>query len=353
MIRPFVRLFGCLVLLLASSVASAGSYTLHSDGYYYDSYGHAFVRVQTYHAGACGSCGYYSYAYNSVPQAAYVAPYVAPTPPAYSANWQTEGLRFMTNRDTFILKERAAALDYANYKEFITTIVGPQGLQIQGYGPNVAYGTPTFAQQQFFAAQGNTVYGGAGYQFHNSVASYGQDVDVNAAIQAFARTVQGAQSLAGTVAGDQGAILDRIIADKLKAIEAQARVAEINAKGQAFAALSRSLEERKVVVTQSGSGTAIGQVPAASPPNAPPVKTGGSLPQLEALMVAKCAMCHSGKRTEGNLDLTLWNSFDRKRKGEIWERTVSQDPNKSMPRVEGGGQGPRLTPEETRLFLEN
>lgn len=338
-----IRFLSAIVAVILLTTAVGATDYAFSNGYWYAN-GQAHTRTQYYQPGYGGCCGYYYYSYT--PYYAPAAPaYAAPTTTYSDADWRTKILDLAIARDKAILGERAKALEQTYYLDAISALGLKGNFAIQGYGQHVAYGTgyQSHQSQPYFATQASTIYG---YTYHDLAKIYG-DTDLMQLYQTAGRLTDNAQKFGNEANGNFSALVN-------SAAEQRARQLEILAKAEAFARGMRALEEKKVVIENRGSGFVIPGVPQVpnGPPAQVPVNEAG-LQQLGAIMQAKCGDCHSGAVVKGGLDLTQWNSFDRSRKGKIWERLIEQNPEKMMPRAKDGGPGQRLSREEIALFLSN
>lgn len=351
-----VRFVGSVLVLLAASIAMAGDIVTIN--------GQQFVRSQVW----TGNRYCYSYAQYTPP--AYVAPaytapaaYVAPTPedPVIAL------IGLAAARDKAVLAERAKIVQYQGFASAVKVLGLDGNFRVEGYAPNVAYGGANFAQsyqtysqaQPFLAPQASTVYG------YSSQANFYGEFDINAAVQSYARTVQQSQTAGSQAVTELGSVLDQELGRRTKILEALAKEREIRAKGDAFAAAMKALEEKKLTVTQSGTTTIPQQQgpqqfvpqpipvgPATAPANPGAIRA-DTLEQLGDLMAAKCGDCHNATTKKGGLDLSGWLSFDQAKKASITQRVVTNDPEKQMPRTKEGGPGQHLSAEEIKLFLSN
>lgn len=324
-----MRLLGSLILFLVFAVIAQAGHTLRSDGYYYDGHNpQPYTRVSYYNASSYGCCGYYSYSY--VPYYAPTPAYVAPVVPTYTPDWKIENIKY-----------KAQLADYEAYLQAVGRAAIPQAAAV--------------TYNQHFAAQASTAYGS---NFNQQFSAYG-DVDVNAALQAYARVVSQVNTAGSTAEQSLGSVTAQALGDKLKHLEVLARIREIETRGATAVAVIRALEEKKIIINNSGG---FSFSPNPSPPQvAPnpnallPQENGGGeadLEKLGAVMQSKCASCHSSdpKTMKGKLDLTQWRSFDRAKKTSIYNRLITEDAERMMPRAADGGPGTRLSFEEIKLF---
>lgn len=348
------RFVGSVLVLLAASIAMAGDVVTIN--------GSQFIRSQVW----TGSR--YCYQYSAYTPPAYAAPaYVAPATPYVAPTPEDPIIALIglaAARDKAVLAERAKFVQYQGFASAVKVLGLDGNFRVEGYGPNMAYGTnfaqsyQTYSQAQpFFAPQASTVYG------YSSQANFYGEFDINAAVQSYARTVQQSQTAGSQAVTELGSVLDQELGRRTKILEALAKEREIRAKGDAFAAAMKALEEKKLTITQSGTTTVpnppqvvpLPVAPATQPAANPgAIPAGDTLAQLGDLFEAKCSACHNQTTKKGGLDLSAWISFDQPKKTSIVQRVVSNDQEKWMPRdAKTGGPGQHLTAEEVKLLLSN
>ncbi len=249
----------------------------------------------------------YSYSYPSYPT--YTAPaYTAPAAPAYSTDWKTEAVKFAEKQD--------------DYAKFLKTM--------QALG--VTYAAPGYAAAEVaYPAQAQTLYG---YSYQTVKEAYGA-LDVNQLFQTQARLAAGTKEAMAEAnsafAANVGAVSD-----------AQARVAEILAKGKA-------VEASLIAANAQGSAKSTTTTTVIQPN----VVANVSDPSMQAFLrdVAgpACASCHTGPKAKGNVDITQYGSFTPAQKAVVLDRITTADLSKRMPRLADGKPG-SLSPEGIRAF---
>ncbi len=126
--------------------------------------------------------------------------------------------------------------------------------------------------------------------------------------------------------------------------DAQARVAEILAKGQS-AAVALQASNAQGSAKQTTTTTVI-------QPNvqAQAVVTDPNMTEfLRTIAVPACASCHSGPNAKAHLDINQYAGFTPQQKAIILERITTDDLSKRMPRLPDGKAG-RLSVEGIRGF---
>jgi hypothetical protein len=382
--RALLGMLTMLTMLFLLPALLAGEY---HNGYAHDGYtygngywyrqGYAYTRQKVYYpiSYAYNACGYlvqqpstYYYSYTQVDNA---PPYV-PSVPAYNPDWKTQLLELARQRDAFEGALRKSDLDQRSYLEAIKALglsgnfywpnYGGYGASYgymghnyynHGYGYNYGYVPPV--------VQGNTTYG---YSVNTVKELYGS-TDLNALYQQSARLTQGAQTLANQANSDFAGLVGQAGTNA-------GRVAEILARAQAARTALEATQlppGSKTTITESGSITAPGAPVAPMPVPGPKtsVMPQGPMPKaddigdqarsdalfLKTIAMPRCGACHSGKVTKGDLDITLYPSFDLERKKRVWVRLMTDNRDKLMPRNPDGGPGTPLSAQELQEFLSH
>lgn len=338
-----MKLFRLLLALVSFPILAAvaiaqGSYTLASDGYYYQG-SQAYTRSTVYAPGYWyGGCYYYGQAtYQYTP---YYPPAKAAVVTAEDPGWRSKLLDIAGQRDKLNAKLAGAALEQKYYMEAVNAL-GFQGTGL--YAPNyIGSAGYSLTGQITYGAQANTAYGVS----YNSLAQiYGQN-DTTALFQMSNQHVINAQALAREGQTGFAALVGQEGSNR-------ARVAEIIAKGQIADQVIKSLSagpEVKGISFQVTSGGKFQKIEAADVD--PTVKKDLS-DQFTALVAAKCASCHTGKQPKGNFDISTYGALTADQKQVVWARLVTPDDKSVMPQADKGGKITRLTTAELRLFFLN
>lgn len=349
----------CLLLLgLFGSTPFLTSETTAGGGYYYPtySYGYAtsypqyrydkagYVNGKYYPAGYYYWNGsqYYLYGYGAFSGYDYYKapdPYVAP--PSYSANWQTE-----------IVKYGEKLADLAAYQRAIQTV----GFSAPPVVPPYAQSYPSYAPSSYAQvnAQVHAPIGGQtlfGYTYDMLRSNYG-DLNLNTLYQAQGRLAQGQQQLSAEATAGHAELVDR-------AGSWSAKVAEILARGQAGALMYRATEPQGQSTTQSRTTvTTVAPISAVQPgPNLSPQQgqvapTGTGTSFLTAIGNPRCGSCHSGSEPKGKFQIKDYPSMSPEQKAVVLDRIFTTDPKKRMPRTETG-EPIDLPPAEKVQFILN
>jgi hypothetical protein len=326
-----------LVALLLSPVIASAQYTRWTDGYYYlPGSNQAYVQhyIPGYWSYGCYYPGYYYYTAYVYPATTYQAP-----------DFDTQLLNIVKKRElenAKIAKLRAVGITLSN--EALTPFLN----QTAGY--NGAYNYAGHIYNALTPLVNNT--------FNTSGATFYKDTDLN---QLFAL-----QSQHITHAGRLFSESNGLFATNVQtATQAQARIAEINAKRDAMMAFGQTLQPSPVA---QSSGYKFAITPASSTTTttiqSPPLTA--AVDPAVALLSTKqavlqtwvadartdCAKCHVGPTPKGGFDLETYPSMSQaERKKRVYSRI---DPkaadNFRMPRNADGSPGIPFSPQRLQLW---
>ncbi len=330
----------------ADGYTTPSGYVYQSGLWYYGAqpYTRTLYSRPAYYVG----CNYYPASYY---YAYYPAPVTKITPQTPNALVALVGLA--KQRDRLVLEGQ-------NFVEAVK-ILGLEGnLRIANYATH--YSPGSYFNNQFLGhhgVSGNTLY--AANTVRASADIYGA-TNLDTLYQSMFRTTDHLIQ-----AGSQGATQVAGITSQVTA--GAATVAEINAKRDALvAAIVASGQavrpESRATITTTGTTVAPVQPAPAQPPPSPngngvqgpltaqPRRTPEALVKVAT---EKCVGCHAGEKIKGNFDVTKWITMSPEAKAKAWERLMTQDASKMMPRdpEDETKPGQRLTPEEMRAFLLN
>ena len=181
------------------------------------------------------------------------------------------------------------------------------------YTYNISYEQPT-------AAQGSTLYG---------IASTYATTDLGSLFHAASR-----------LAGDASALAAQANAGALSIGSDVARVAEIQAQGQAAAAA--------LAAAKPAPSSVIGRQYNVTNESRASVAASPAGTDLSSIITSKCVGCHNPAKAAGGLDLTDLGKVDSEK---VLARITHVDPSKRMPLAEGGGPGQPLSVAELRAFF--
>jgi hypothetical protein len=265
---------------------------------------------------------------------AYVAPavpaYVAPAVVDYKADgWREQLLAIAAERD-----------EHRQYLEAVNALgLGGGRGAVDLYGQISTYGHP-------FAAQGATQYGQVSLQ-----GAY-PDVDLKVLFNQASKLAENAQGLAGQATGDFAGLVSQ---EGLQ----RAEVARIIARGQAAAQVLAAMQDQQGSVTSTEF--LLRQKPSGDWQVGP--QTGGALQgqapqeilgqpsqapaQIDALVAAKCAKCHTGPNAKSGLQLAAWSALSSETQRNVLSRILSDDAEVRMPPPPADG----LTVAEKLVFV--
>lgn len=294
-----MRLLLVLGALLAAGTASAGPFRqVYSTCY----------RAPSYYSYSYAQPVYYAPAVYAAP--VYVAPaapaYTPPAVPTYTPDWRTQALKYLNYRE-----------DYAAFDKFIGTVA------------------PEFAVSHSSASypgQASTLYG---YSYKTVAEAY-NPVDLNQMDQRTARLIEGVRESLSQANTERSSNIAQLT-------DAQARVAEVRAKGEAAALVQQqaalllqstnAAASNRTTTTVSGTGVAPTQViqPAVAAQN----------PQWAEFMkvVARpdCQRCHTaGPGMKGNFDIESLPRLNRSQAAHVLDKITSVDAATVMPKPEAG-----------------
>lgn len=332
-----MRILAVLFVLALAVMPAHATYVYNAhDGYwYYGSYGgQAYSRWY--------QPGYYSYGYY-YPGYYYYVPYYPPTttqtnvtvnvPAPADPNWRAKLLDVVKGRD-----------DNRAYQDALNAlgITGPAPGYV-GHGMYGGYnGYSNSLHVGSYGVNGNTIYG---YNQQALQALYGS-ADPTLLYQQASRLAERAQDLAGQATGG---FQELVAADS----EGKNKVAQTIARGLAAAAALQGAQGTgsSVTQTQTQSGTTREMPPAGPiPPAAQTVSQA-----RQGIVNLKCLSCHNPSRKEGGLDLSVYDALPPQEKQVVFDRLVSSDPAKAMPRrpdKSAPRAEDRLNQAELRLFLQ-
>ena len=318
-------LFTSLLVLAYSASAFADSYavglsidgyTKQSDGYWWRGQAaYSLKRIPVYQ-GYTNCVAYYKNQW--IPQAVIYKEKVIEKP-VYQAlekvtytdkDWREKILDIAEKRD-----EQKAFLEAVNALGF-SEIQQTKKYQAQN---NNSYGYRLNQSRYNYAPQGNTVYG---YSVGSLAQVYG-DNDVSLWMQQASRAQNAAQ-----ITAEKG------LGGMLQAIELEgsnrARVATILAKAQ----LLKSLDAEETVTNT--------QVEVSGHSTGSPVFQAQAQAGLQGIFQQRCYSCHSGNKTDGGVDLTLWDQFQPQQQKQVWDQVSTG----KMPKG-----GPALNLQEMSIVL--
>lgn len=295
------------VLIAALLAGHASAQYVESGGYWWKG-GIPYTRSivsQKYALG--GGC----YSYQNVYSYSPVQTYTLPSPT--DADWKNKLLDIAAKKD-----------DFQNYLQAVRAL---------GLDQPTAQSSHYSYQQ---AQAGSTVYGTTTY---NQIAEAYGSVDPMVLFQQQSRLTQNAQ--------DAGREANQLFSARLEQVgNAQAKVAEILARGEVAKQLLKAAEPtgakftQSVTVTNSGGSTTTTLPPLPQP----------QASSLQQVIATRCLACHSGGRLEKSKDSTLFPAgcdmsryaeFSREQKWRTIELVVAG----SMPK-----DGQALSAAETGLF---
>ena len=353
-----------IVLLAATGITAASGGYLNSDGYWqysgdpYYWYGNnAYVRTLVNGTGyySCGvyypGASYYRYTYHHT--------YTAPVQLSYTdPGWRSKLLDIAAARDKAEASIRKAAFEQAYFKDAVQALGLTGNFRWDGYGIAPPYVYPSVVpyagygslQLSTAGVNGSTVYG----QTYNSIASVYGDANLSQLYQQASRLAENAQSLAGQATGDFGKLVGQEGSNR-------AKVAEILARSQAAMEFLKSLEQpgskfesrefRFKVVPGTNGGMQIQKLDPTAPqaPVMPQVNDTKALEQS----ALKCISCHGPDKKDGGFDVRTYLTLSPADKVKVVQRLLTTDESKRMPRVPGGGVGPKMSMDEIRLWINN
>lgn len=310
--------FGFLLtaLLFTASLASASSYVLQSDGYYYaDGVPYSRTWVEPYYYWH-NNCRYYQAGYWQYTRVKVIEKTVEKTvEKATPLDWRTKLLE--------LRKEQIEQQNYVDSIRFLGLDAPYQPRLLSGYGQITSViGT--------YGAQGATQYG---YSVNSLADFYGVN-DTTIQWQQLARILEGTQGILGQGTADYMAILGREGDNK-------ARVAEIIAKGQV---IDRVLRESAKTETKK-IDFKIGP----EPKNEAVVpERGSSVYKTWQAQAQGCANCHFGQNPKGGFQIASWPGLPAQKKAELAAKhLLTNDPAKLMtPTRTDADPGKPLDPKD-------
>lgn len=329
-----------LALTLAS-VAFADSYTFRDGLYWRD--GLSYTRTSTWVPAASrwsgGVCytkpGYYSYSYVRYNRAA--APAISYKDP----DFEEKLLDIVKQRDRQQGEIQRDIVRHFRFERMVDKL-GLQGnFRIENYGL-VPYGNFYGQTTHQIVPNARTSYGVHSF---NSLSSIYNEPKLDTYAQYSYSLAKEANAAARASNAEFNGVTGQIGAN-------HARVAEIIAKGQAASQFAdkifQMLEPNATQVqTQSYTfkvgpdqrgGLAVEQVD-------------GVPAEFKIVAAAKCASCHNAKSPAGGFNVWDFPRLDDRAATVVFERIFDADPNRRMPRANGGGPGESLTADETRAFF--
>jgi hypothetical protein len=344
---------------------NSDGYTYRGGSWYYGTSTQAYYRTQ-YTTPGYWSCGRY------YPGSSYYY-YYAYTPPAVTyqdRDWRSKLLDIAAARDKAEAVVRKGAFEQQYFLESVKALGLEGNFHWNGYGTVPPYVVPQGGYGQGYmpyALEGhayhNLAYGANAttqFSYSNLASLYGQN-DMNALFQQAAQLAAGAQRLSSEATVGFQATVGQEGANR-------ARVAEILARGQVAAQVLASIQAAPTSETKgiSFKVTPGGTIAKVDDGSGDPQVRGQLRGQLEALIGAKCAVCHGGAGADGKevvrggLDLRDYLDFSPERKQKVWAR-ISLEPGspdfagKVMPRdlKDESRPGVPLTKEERKLFFLN
>jgi hypothetical protein len=327
-----IRFCSVLVLLVLTGLCAADGY-IYRNGYYYNG-AQAYTRITRQYQGYWSYGVYYpgAYYYDYVP-------YYAPAAPVVQENWRAGLLKIAGDKvkaESLAAKEQ---LEQRNYLEAINAL----GLQnTLRAGPSPGYVTNgSYYSSQYTGFNASTVYGG----YKSAASLYDQDKEMQLYQMANQHTLN-AQTLA-----DKGqAGFANLVGQNAKI---RADVAQIIAKKEMVVAMLKALEGPPSALHQGYSFQISPQGLTTDASKVDASTKEQLFKQFEALATAKCLGCHSSETKKGGFDVTQYPVMSAQQKQEVWKRLTTDDPDKLMPRTDRNLPGPKLTPEELRLFALN
>lgn len=345
MLYDIVRmLVVCLLLLIICGQALShhpAGYVEQGYAYYPERYGHRGYwwrghdyYSRTYHQPA----GYYQYGHYYQPQGYYVythqGTYQAPA-------YQPPALPAPTDKDwrTKLLELKKFEQDHRQYLEAVREL--GLGQPAPGYLPDYAPGGHYYRGQYSYGSTGQTLYG------YNKISDVYDSGGLAQLYQSANRLAENQQKLSGQMTADFAALVD-------KEGSHRARAAEILAKGQVLQEVLRALE---------GSGARTIEKVTLPSAQAQPLQA-PQMPRAEdagyAVLMAHfqrdCFACHGDSskiKRQTPFVVADWPTYSTARKRSIWERVVTKDDDERMPRLPGGGAGPRVPAEIASLYLKH
>lgn len=323
-----------LILLISTATANypanyvnSEGYTWRGDGYWYYNNVPYTQTQQLYYYYQYG-CRYQAYK-NVYTQ------YYPPLPTYKDPDWKSKLLEIAKNRDLFEGNMRKEALESALFLQAVDALGLRENFRWQNYGQSVNY--PQYSNYTAPVVQGSTAY----VQSYSTIGSLYGSTDLNVLYQQASKLAQNSQQLAGQATVDFSDLIG-------KESNRQSRLAEILAKGEAVERVMKALEgnsahfEQKSFAFKFTNDGKLEQIPI-------PQGNGSS---AQAVINRRCIMCHKGPKAKGSLDLTEYEQFTPEQKDLVWERLITTDTTKMMPRAEGGGPGERLKGDELKPFSQ-
>ena len=293
-----------------------------------DYYGRLYANPQTY---------YWSYARVPVIVKKVQLPAKAPV------GWRTQLLELAKQRDLYEGKMRLLAVDQKAYIDSIAALGLTGNYKWEGYGTS-GYGSQSLysSRSTSYGASGLTQYG---YSVKSVREMYGE-TNLNTLYQQSARLTAGAQALAGKANTEFSGLVSA-------AGDNAARVAEILAQAEAA---ERALKAARLPASTKETTTITGSGTAALPPPRPveeDLSIAAATDFLKTVGIPRCASCHSGNTIKGGFDILKYPTMTDEAKSKVWERIITKDETKRMPRLASGAVGPKLTPAEQKKFFAN
>lgn len=312
---------------------TAGGYT-YSNGYYYNNQGLAFKRVRTPYSYYSGGCLRTAYRWEYQP--------VEIDPYADSAT--NKLLEIAKARDAIEGRLRVESNKHNMFLEKLKALGMEGNFKWNGYGYQLQMATGAgFGNQVYqpYAQQGNTVYG------YSSFATPYGNVDMTLAMKQAKDLVANAQQLAGSGHSQYMQYLEEMA-------DGQARVAEIMAKTELLKAanpLPGGERIQRSFIFQATTDEN-GQMKVQRIQNAQALKSNAHLKVFQD----KCISCHNPQKSEGNVDLTQFNTFSEDQQRRVVEVITDGDASKRMPLKANGsggyGPGEPLTLEEVARIIK-
>lgn len=333
--------------LFTLSSLKADDFTFR-DGFWWSG-GVAYTRTQVWNP-ITYTRGYNGYLYAN-PQTYYWSYIRVPVivkkvqlPAKAPVGWRTQLLELAKQRDAYEGKMRLLAVDQKAYIDSIAALGLTGNYKWEGYGT----GVPGYSQSLYSSR--STSYGASGLtQYGYSVKSvremYGE-TNLNTLYQQSARLTAGAQALAGKANSEFSGLVGA-------AGDNAARIAEILAQAEAA---ERALKAARLAPSTKETTTITGSGTSTLPPPKPveeDLAIASATDFLKTVGIPRCASCHSGNNIKGGFDILKYPTMTDEAKSKVWERLITKDEMKRMPRLATGGVAPKLPVAELKKFFAN